>query len=57
MLAVFEVLETLCQVWAVLDRKRDQERAQGRILGMDGLPPCQIGHEGLSAPPNRAQRA
>ena len=40
-LAFVQMLETFCQVWAVLDCQRDQEGPQGGFLGLDGLPPCQ----------------
>ena len=43
MLALVQVLETLCQVRAIFDRQGDQKGPQGRFLELDGLPPSQVG--------------
>lgn len=57
MLGLLEMLEPFFQVFPVFDRQSDQKRPQGGFFQLDGIPPSQIGREGLSAPSDGAQRA
>ena len=56
MLATLEMLETLGEVWSILDRQSHEKGPQSGFLGPDEFPPIQVGFESLSAAPDGAER-